>query len=303
MEPPAVSSPAGGKDRGPLDPINLQRPALEPTMLRLRPGDIAVLLSLTGVGLIVPAPVARASDPPRVRDAATLGGAEQQFFEKQVRPLLIKHCFPCHSSEAKVLKGGLRLDSRGGWMKGGDSGPAIVPGSPDESLLIDAIRYQSLEMPPEGKLPESEIRVLERWVRMGAPDPRTDPAPEKPAKTDPDAGRSHWAFRPIAEPPVPRVKDEAWPRSDVDRFILARLESEGLSPVPDADRPTLLRRRLLRPGRRPADPGRDRIVRRGRRPRRVREGRRCAPGPPRIRSTLGPSLARRRSLCRLQRFG
>ena len=97
-------------------------------------------------------------------------------------------------------------------------------------------------MPPRGKLPESEIDVLERWVRMGAPDPRTDPAPDRPSRADLDARRSHWAFRPIAEPPVPRVKDEAWPRSDVDRFILARLESEGLTPVADADRPTLLRR-------------------------------------------------------------
>ena len=84
--------------------------------------------------------------------------------------------------------------------------------------------------------------MLERWVRMGAPDPRTDPAPTSPSRADLDAGRSHWAFRPIAEPPVPRVKDDAWPRTDVDRFILAKLESEGLTPVADADRPTLLRR-------------------------------------------------------------
>ena len=174
--------------------------------------------------------------------AATLSTEGQQFFEKQVRPLFIKHCYQCHSSEAKTLKGGLHLDSRAGWMKGGDSGPAIVPGAPDESLLIEAIRYQSLEMPPRGKLPESEIAVLERWVRMGAPDPRTDPAPARPSRVDLDAGHSHWAFRPIADPPVPRVKDEVWPRSDVDRFILAKLESEGLTPVADADRPTLLRR-------------------------------------------------------------
>jgi hypothetical protein len=167
---------------------------------------------------------------------------EQQFFEKQVRPLFIKHCYQCHSSEAKALKGGLHLDSRSGWMKGGDSGPAVVPGSPDESLLIEAIRYRSLEMPPQKKLTESEIAVLERWVMMGAPDPRTDPVPNRPARADHDAGRSHWAFRPIAEPPVPRVKDNAWPRSDVDQFILAKLESEGLTPVSDADRPTLLRR-------------------------------------------------------------
>src|SRR5947208_8006343 len=126
-------------------------------MMRLRPGVLAVMLSLCGSGVIEPASVALESDPSPAKDAAALGAEEQQFFEKQVRPLLVKHCYQCHSSEAKVLKGGLHLDSRGGWMKGGDSGPAIVPGAPDKSLLIEAIRYQSLEMPPRGKLTESEI--------------------------------------------------------------------------------------------------------------------------------------------------
>ena len=88
-----------------------------------------------------------------------------------MRPLLIKHCYQCHSSQAKILKGGLRLDSRGGWMKGGDTGPAIVPARPEESLLIEAIRYQSLEMPPEGKLRDSEISVLEKWVKIGVARP------------------------------------------------------------------------------------------------------------------------------------
>ena len=111
-------------------------------MMRLRPRVIAVILSLCGSGAIGPASVALGADPARANDAATLGAEEQQFFEKQVRPLLIKHCYQCHSSEAKILKGGLRLDSRGGWMKGGDSGPAIVPGAPDKSLLIEAIRYR-----------------------------------------------------------------------------------------------------------------------------------------------------------------
>jgi mono/diheme cytochrome c family protein len=211
-------------------------------MMRHRPGVFAVILSLCGGGAIQPASVALGPEPAREIDAATLGAAERQFFEKQVRPLLIRHCYQCHSSEAKVVKGGLHLDSRGGWMKGGDSGPAIVPGEPDKSVLIDAIRYGSLEMPPRGKLPEAEIAVLERWVRMGSPDPRTDPPPTVPSRANLDAGRVHWAFRPIADPPLPRVKDEAWPRSDVDRFILTRLESEGLSPVADADRATLLRR-------------------------------------------------------------
>src|SRR3954467_2543364 len=149
-------------------------------MMHLRPGLIAVMLSLGGSGAIEPASVALGSEPARANDATTLDAEGQQFFEKQVRPLLIKRCYECHSSEAKVLKGGLQLDSRGGWMKGGDSGPAVVPGAPDESLLIEAIRYESLEMPPRGKLPESEIEVLERWIRMGAPDPRTDPAPDRP---------------------------------------------------------------------------------------------------------------------------
>jgi hypothetical protein len=209
--------------------------------MNLRPGVIAVLLSLSGSGTIVPASAALGSDSPRANDA-TLSAVEQQFFEKQVRPLLIMHCYQCHSSEAKVLKGGLHLDNRGGWMKGGDTGPAVVPGSPEKSLLIEAIRYQSLEMPPRGKLPESDIAVLERWVGMGAPDPRTDHPPQRPAQRVPGAGSSHWAFRPIAEPAVPRPRDGFWSRSDADRFILAKLESEGLSPVKDADRPTLLRR-------------------------------------------------------------
>jgi hypothetical protein len=211
-------------------------------MLPLRPGIIAILMSILGSGTVGPASVALGAGPgPRAGEAA-ISPEERQFFERQVRPLLIKHCYECHSTEAKVLKGGLRLDSRGGVMKGGDTGPAIVPGAPDDSLLIEAIRGESPEMPPKGKLADSEIAVLERWVAMGAPDPRTEAASAEPARPALDAGRAHWAFQPIAAPPVPPVKDAAWPRSDIDRFVLAKLESEGLRPVADADRPTLLRR-------------------------------------------------------------
>src|SRR5262245_54895829 len=121
------------------------------------------MLCLSAAGASVPISLAQASDPAH-GNAGTLSAEEQQFFEKQVRPLFIKHCYECHSSQAKVLKGGLFLDSRGGWVTGGDSGPAVVPGAPEASLLIEAVRYQSLEMPPRGKLPESEIAVLERWV-------------------------------------------------------------------------------------------------------------------------------------------
>ena len=211
-------------------------------MLRLQPGVIAILLSILGSGIVGPASVALGADPPPRVSEAAIGSEERQFFEKQVRPLLIKHCYQCHSSAAKVLKGGLHLDSRGGWMKGGGTGPAIVPGSLDESLLIEAIRYESLEMPPKGKLADADIAILERWVAMGAPDPRTEAAPAQPARLTHDAGLAHWAFQPIATPPVPPVKDTAWPRSDIDRFVLAKLESEGLRPVADSDRATLLRR-------------------------------------------------------------
>src|SRR4051794_14223930 len=121
-------------------------------MMRLLLGVIAVILSLDGGGAIQPTPAALGAETPRATEAAALGASEREFFEKQVRPLLIKHCYQCHSSEAKVLKGGLRLDSRSGWMRGGDSGPAIVPGEPDKSPLVDAVRYESLEMPPRGKL-------------------------------------------------------------------------------------------------------------------------------------------------------
>src|SRR3954468_1419357 len=149
-------------------------------MLHLRPGVIAILLSILGSGTVGPASVALGADPRPRASEAVISSEERQFLEKQVRPLLIKHCYQCHSTEAKVLKGGLHLDSRGGWMTGGDTGPAIVPGAPDESLLIEPVRYQEIEMPPKGKLPAAEIAVLERWVAMGAPDPRTDAAPARP---------------------------------------------------------------------------------------------------------------------------
>jgi len=100
------------------------------------------------------------------------------FFEKRVRPLLVKRCYKCHSRQAKKLQGGLFLDIRAGWAKGGESGPAIVPGKPEESLLIDAVRYGDLEMPPDNKLSAAEIAVLVQWVKLGAPDPRAGEAPK-----------------------------------------------------------------------------------------------------------------------------
>ena len=167
-----------------------------------------------------------------------------EFFEKRIRPILVQHCFECHGPEK--TKGGLRLDSRTGWTTGGDSGPSIVPGNPDESLLIQAIRYGGdFEMPPTGKLPNELIKDLERWVQIGAPDPRAGPAtPEdsKPKVLDLQAGRQHWAYRPLSAVSIPAVRAGTWPRNDVDVFVLAALEAASLQPSVDTDRTVLVRR-------------------------------------------------------------
>ena len=171
-----------------------------------------------------------------------------EYFEKSVRPLLAARCYDCHSSRAKKLRGGLRLDFRGGWSKGGDSGPALVPGKPDESLLVKAVRYgdKDLRMPPKGKLDGHEIAVLEEWVRRGAPDPRGDVPPAAAAKKmgmSLEEGRKFWAYRLPVKPAPPPVRNERWAKDDLDRFILARLETQGLDPAPPAA-PTVLLRRL-----------------------------------------------------------
>ena len=169
-----------------------------------------------------------------------------EFFEKQVRPLLAKHCLECHSTaKGQAAKGGLALDSRAGWMAGGDSGETIVPGDPEASLLIEAVRYDGYEMPPQGKLSAKEIAVFERWVKLGAPDPRERPVAAvaaKPAAFDLEQAQQFWSFQsPQAHRP-PQTKNTNWPTTDVDRFVLAKLEAAGLAPAPDAEPATWLRR-------------------------------------------------------------
>ena len=168
------------------------------------------------------------------------------FFEKKVRPVLVEHCYKCHSEKADKLRGGLALDTRAGTRAGGDSGPAVVPGSPERSLLVKAIRStdQATAMPPKGKLPDHVIADLEAWVKMGAPDPR-DGAKVVRQEIDVVKGREFWSFQPPKKTAAPAVKDAAWPRSDIDRFLLAALEAKGLHPVGDADKPTLIRRLYL----------------------------------------------------------
>jgi hypothetical protein len=184
--------------------------------------------------------------PPGADIADALITPEQEkFFEAKIRPVLVQQCGKCHSSTAEKLRGGLRLDSREAGRLGGDSGPAIVPGNPDESLLIKAIRYRDkeLRMPPKGKLPEAVVADFEAWIKMGAPDPRTGPSgfAARPA-IDLAKGREFWSFRPPKKSTPPPVKRADWPRGDVDRFLLAALESRGLDPVADAGRARLLRR-------------------------------------------------------------
>ena len=176
-------------------------------------------------------------------DAPALTPDNAAFFEQKIRPLLIERCYQCHA-QGKPIKGGLKLDSRGGWQKGGDTGPAVVPGKPDESLLIQAVRYRDadLQMPPAGKLAEGEIALFEDWVRRGAPDPRDDSVPANKPSDKGDAARTHWAYQPLREAAPPPVRHADWPLNGVDHFVLAALEQKGLQPSPDADRHTWLRR-------------------------------------------------------------
>lgn len=177
--------------------------------------------------------------------------AANEYFEKQIRPILATRCYSCHSNKladgAKEPKGNLRLDSRAAALKGGDTGPAVVPGKLKESLLVDAINYGDLyQMPPKSKLPAEEIAALTKWVEMGAPWPAGN-SPDSVGAADKVfdlAARkaAHWCWQPVKVVAPPTVKNEAWIRQPLDRFILANLEEKGLEPSPPADKRTLIRR-------------------------------------------------------------
>jgi hypothetical protein len=169
-----------------------------------------------------------------------------EFFEKKIRPALAENCYACHSEKSKKLQGGLLLDSIEAMLKGGASGqPAVVPGDVEKSLLIKAIRHTDakLQMPMGGKLPDQTIKDFEAWVKMGAPAPRdsTTAASNQPAYNFGEA-KKFWSFQPIKDHKPPKVKNEAWIKSPIDRFILARLEEKGLKPVADAGKRALIRR-------------------------------------------------------------
>lgn len=182
---------------------------------------------------------------PAVADETTLSRQQMEFFEKDVRPLLSQHCYECHSVKAEKLQAGLLMDSRASLLKGGESGKAIVPGDADSSLLIEAVRYESYEMPPKGRLPEKDIQTLERWVEMGAPWPKEEaPTAEtnRPEFNLPQRKAGHWVWQPIQSPAIPEVADANWPRNELDHFVLAKLKEAELTPAGDADRAALLRR-------------------------------------------------------------
>ena len=170
-----------------------------------------------------------------------------EFFESKIRPVLVKECYSCHG-EGKSIKGGLRLNTFAGLRAGGESGPAIVPGKPDESLLLDALKYESFEMPPARRLPGQVVANFEKWIRAGAPgiDWTNSGTPEtnrvRPSSVDIKQGRNFWAFQPPVNHPIPVVSNTDWPTQDIDHFVLADLESHNLLPASDANRFALIRR-------------------------------------------------------------
>ncbi len=219
----------------------LDRPGASGPRASLRACGRGLVVAVLTWGLAgIPSRGAAASEADAKQQPAQ---AELDFFERQIRPVLVERCYECHSKQAKTLQGGLRLDSAAGLKKGGDSGPALVPGKPNESLLLESLRYESYEMPPDAKLPDSVIEDFARWIELGAPDPRANAAsPPQARETSSSDASQHWAFQPPVFVEPPAVAQGEWPRSDVDRFVLARLEQAGLSPSAIADPRTQLRR-------------------------------------------------------------
>lgn len=225
---------------------------------RRSPGSVSPFAIVIGSLAILTAslatpPPADAAEPAEQSTAAA--AASTDWFEKRIRPVLVKHCYECHSSGSDLIQGGLRVDARRPLRRGGDSGPAVVPGQPGKSLLLAALRYESLEMPPSGKLPQRVIADFEKWIAHGAADPRQpqeDPrsasagaadAPATPGEPiDWQQARQFWAFQPIIRPAVPEVGSSNQVRDPIDAFVIDRMRGQGLAPNLPADRRTLIRR-------------------------------------------------------------
>ena len=174
-----------------------------------------------------------------------LSREELNFFEAKIRPVLIKECYGCHSAKTGATKGGLMVDTKDALLVGGDSGPAITPGDLDESLLWGSINHEDYNMPPGKMLSDKVIEDFKKWIEMGAPDPRVMKVTEIKSEITPEdvaKGREFWAFKPPAPPSTPSVADESWADTEIDRFVLSRLEQNELQPADDADPETVLRR-------------------------------------------------------------
>ncbi len=194
---------------------------------------------ILAAGILVALPCGRAQAARPAEDGI-------EFFEKKIRPVLAEKCYACHSVASEKPEGGLLLDSREGIQRGGTRGPAIDPDDPEGSWLLRAVRYthEEVKMPPIEKLSDEEIGDIEAWIKMGAPDPRSSEVPvaaHGPA-FDLDEARKFWSFQAPKDSALPRVKNKRWARTPVDHFILARLESKGLTPAPRADKRAWLRR-------------------------------------------------------------
>jgi mono/diheme cytochrome c family protein len=184
-------------------------------------------------------------------DRATAAGqlGDSAFYERRIRPIFVKHCYECHSEAANEQQGGLLLDRQSGWLKGGDTEKAVVPGEPEASLLVKAIRYadEALQMPPETQLNPDQIRLLEQWVAMGAPGAKDDLGDTEFSRLGDQEylfarAEHHWAFQPVTLTEPPEVADPAWNQDDIDRFVYDRLQRVEMKPSPMADDRTLLRR-------------------------------------------------------------
>ena len=197
-----------------------------------------VFSALAGAGLLAVTGSLRAAEGEITAEQST-------FFEEKIRPVMVKHCYKCHSEQEDKHKGGLIMDSRAGLRAGGSSGYVILPGDPANSPMLKAMSHvdEDLAMPPDYQLSRRILSDFEQWIKMGAPDPRVD----DPSKVvvnwrDPKLAREFWAFQKPVKPSLPSVKKSDWPKNDIDRFVLAKMEEQGLRVVEDADKASLARR-------------------------------------------------------------
>lgn len=209
-------------------------------MIATRKPHVAVAFScLLLAALPCTREILRAADTP-----APVNAADIQFFESRIRPILAKHCYECHSATSKIVRGNFLADSRDSLRKGGDSGPAIQPGKPAESLLLAALKHESLEMPPKEKLPNTVIADFATWIERGAVDPRTEPTHSHLKAVDWTAAAQHWSFQPVPDvsPPEATGSSHRWASNPIDQFIAHQLQATGFAPSPSAEKRTLIRR-------------------------------------------------------------